>query len=109
MTLNMVANNLNQSINISSNLTRKYRHESAPMTAAHILLSLTQDGKSIEQVAKKDFDSNLELVHVWADYIVGVNWMQKNNDVGRKYEWMATDNGKKWVLKIINRYLHDDK
>ncbi|HJT49960.1 MAG TPA: hypothetical protein VJ729_17395 [Nitrososphaeraceae archaeon] len=36
---------------------------------------------------------------VWADYMVGVNWMQKNNDVDWKNEWMATDNGKTWVLK----------
>jgi hypothetical protein len=79
------------------------------LTAAHILLCLTEDGKSIEQVAKEDFDSNFELVTVWADYIVSVNWMQKNNDVDSKNEWVASDNGKKSVLKIMDRYLHDDK
>jgi hypothetical protein len=36
-------------------------HESALMAAAHILICLTKDGKTHEEIAK-DFDNNLELV-----------------------------------------------
>ena len=47
---------------------RKHCHESALMTAAHILICLTQERKSIKDIAK-DFDNNLELVmdrlHGW--------------------------------------------
>src|SRR5918912_304387 len=50
--------------NIVSN-TRYHYHESALMTAAHILTRLTQEGKSIEQIARSDFDNNMELVTVW--------------------------------------------
>ena len=73
----------------------KHHHESALMTAAHILMRLTQQGKSIEEIARYDFDDNMELVTVWTDYMIAVNWMYK--DGGKK--WIATDNGKKWIDK----------
>ena len=73
------------------------RHESAVMTAAHILICLTKEGKSIENIAK-DFGNNLELVSVWIDYMTAVNWIYKNPYGSNK--WTATDNGKKWVEKI---------
>ena len=47
----------------------------------------------------EDFDNNLELVSVWIDYMIGINWIYKNIDGGNK--WIATDNGKKWVEKIL--------
>jgi hypothetical protein len=31
------------------------------MTAAHILVCLIKDGKSCEEIAREDFDNNLEL------------------------------------------------
>ena len=77
--------------------TKKGRrhHESALMAAAHILACLTKKGKSIEEIARYDFDDNMELVTVWIDYMIAVNWMYKNG--GKK--WIATDNGKKWIDK----------
>ena len=69
------------------------------MTAAHILVCLTQEGKSIKEIARDDFDNNFELVSVWADYMVGINWMYK--DGGEK--WMATDNGKNWIERYSIR------
>jgi hypothetical protein len=48
-------------------------YESALMTAAHILVCLTQEGKSSEEIAREDFDNNLELVSVWIDYVIGIN------------------------------------
>jgi hypothetical protein len=73
----------------------EHHHEFALMTAAHILMRLTQQGKSIEEIARYDFDDNMELVTVWIDYMIAVNWMYKNG--GKK--WIATDNGKKWIDK----------
>jgi hypothetical protein len=70
-------------------------HESALMTAAHILMCLTQQGESTEEIAKYDFDDNMELVTVWTDYMVAINWMYKDGDK----KWIATDNGKKWIDK----------
>jgi hypothetical protein len=68
------------------------------MTAAHILVRLTQEGKTHEQIAREDFDNNLELVTVWIDYMIGINWMyQDTNDSSKK--WIATHNGKKWIEK----------
>jgi hypothetical protein len=59
-------------------------HESALMTAAHILICLTQEGKSIQEIARQDFDNNLELVSVWIDYMIAINWMYKStNDSNR--------------------------
>jgi hypothetical protein len=69
------------------------------MTAAHILVCLTQEGKSHEEIAMEDFDNNLELVSVWIDYMIGINWMYK--DGGEK--WVATDEGKKWIEKYYNK------
>jgi hypothetical protein len=98
------ADDLNHTIiNIPSNITRKRYHESALMAAAHILICLTQEGKSIEQIAREDFDNNLELVSVWADYMAAISWMHKNTSVNSKNKrWIATNNGKKWVEKIFN-------
>jgi hypothetical protein len=67
------------------------KHESALMAAVHILVGLTQEGKSINQIAREDFDNNLELVTVWVDYMIGIDWMYKNND-----------NGKIWIEKIFS-------
>ena len=84
--------------------TRTYYHESALMTAAHILVCLTQEGKSIEEIAREDFDNNLEQVTVWVDYMAAINWICKdhanNND-----KWIATDNGKEWVEKIVQHII----
>ena len=44
---------------------KNHYHDSALMTAAHILISLTQEAKSINEIASEDFDNNLELVSVW--------------------------------------------
>jgi hypothetical protein len=74
------------------------------MSAAHILMRLTQEGKSIKQIASEDFDNNLELVTVWADYMVALNWIHYNNNndgVNNKNKWSATDNGKRWIEKIF--------
>ena len=68
------------------------------MTAAHILIWLTKEGKSIEEIARQDFDNNLELVSVWMNYMTTINWMYKDTNDGK---WIAIDNGKKWVEKII--------
>ena len=46
------------------------------MTAVHILICLTK-GKSREEIAR-DFDDNLELVRVWIDYMIAINWVYKN-------------------------------
>ena len=67
------------------------------MAAAHILISLTEQGKTTREIAK-DFDNNIELVTVWSDYMIGINWMYK--DGGEK--WIATDNGKKWIEKYYD-------
>jgi hypothetical protein len=72
--------------------TRKHRHESALMTAAHILVCPTKEGKTHEEIARDDFDNNLELVSVWIDYMTAINWICKNTNGSNK--WIATDNGK---------------
>ena len=77
------------------------RHESALMTAAHILVRLTQECKSHEEIAK-DFDNNLELVTVWVDYMIGINWMYKDGSE----KWIATEEGKKWIEKYYD--IRDD-
>jgi hypothetical protein len=69
------------------------------MTAVHILACLTQEGKSHEHIAREDFDSNLELVTVWIDYMIGINWMYKDGSE----KWIATDEGKKWIEKYYKR------
>jgi hypothetical protein len=45
-----------------------------------------------------DFDDNVELVTVWADYMSAINWIYKDGD----NKWTATDNGKKWLEKCYN-------
>jgi hypothetical protein len=77
----------------------EHHHESALMAAAHILVCLTQEGKSIEEIAREDFDNNLELVSVWIDYMVGINWMYKD---GSDNKWIATDEGINWIEKYYD-------
>ena len=48
------------------------------MTAAHIFVCLIKDGKSCEEIAREDFNNNLELVSVWIDYMAAINWIYKN-------------------------------
>jgi hypothetical protein len=55
------------------------------MTAAHILVCLTEEGKSVKDIAK-DFSNNLELVTVWIGYMAAIDWMYK-------------DGNKKWIEK----------
>jgi|SRR5690242_14422012 hypothetical protein len=95
-------------INIPSNITRQHCHDCALMTAAHILVCLTQDGKTIEEIAKQDFDDNIELVSVWADYLLVVGWM-RNTHVNSKNKWMASNYGKEWVEKVMNPYLYHEE
>jgi hypothetical protein len=85
--------------NIQSNTARNHYHESALMTAAHILTHLTQEGKSIDEIARCDFDDNMELVTVWTDYMIGINWMYKD---GGDKKWIATHKGKKWIEKYYS-------
>jgi hypothetical protein len=73
------------------------------MTAAHILVRLTKEGKNDEEIAREDFDNNLELVSVWIDYMAAINWICTDNDSnGSNNKWIATGNGKKWVEKILD-------
>ena len=72
----------------------KHYRESALMTAVHIMICLIK-GKSREEIAK-DFDDNLELVRVWIDYIIAINWVYKN---AADSTWVASDNGKMWIEK----------
>ena len=92
-------NNPRYLIDIQGEDTRKHSHESAFMTAIHILICLTKENKSHEEIAAMDFDHNLELVSVWIDYMIGINWMYKNADDGRL---IATNNGKRWIEKYYN-------
>jgi hypothetical protein len=69
------------------------------MTAAHIFVCATRDGKNYEEIAWEDFNNTLELVSVWIDYMAAINWIRKNDTNNNK--WTATDNGKKWVEKIV--------
>ena len=100
-TMNAAANNPMYISDIQTNNVRKPWLESALMTAAHILVCLTKEGKSHEEIAREDFDNNLELVSVWIDYMTAINWIYKNTDDGSKNKWTATDDGKKWVEKIL--------
>ena len=84
----------------AANNTKKgdRHHESALMAATHILACLTKKGKSIDDIAK-DFDNNFELVSVWIDYMIGINWMYKD---GSDSKWKATDEGKNWIKKYYD-------
>jgi hypothetical protein len=73
------------------------------MTAAHILVRITQEGKTYEEIAN-DFDNNFELVSVWIDYMIGINWMHKD---GSDNKWIATGEGKKWLEKYYNNTRDD--
>ena len=97
-----IEDNVTHAISILTNTTRKHCHESALMTAAHILICLTQEGKSIKEIARQDFNDNLELVTVWADYMIGANWMQYR-PVNSENKWIATSNGKNWVQRILDK------
>ena len=105
MTLSRAADDPMQVMDSQSNITKNHYHDSALMTAAHILICLTREGKSLEEISREDFDSNLELVSVWVDYMVAVNWMYKDGSDNRR---VATDEGKKWVEKVTNSYLCED-
>ena len=61
------------------------------MTAAHIFVCVTRDGKNYEEIAWEDFNNNLELVSVWIDYMAAINWIRKNGT--NNNNWTATDNG----------------
>ncbi|HJT48081.1 MAG TPA: hypothetical protein VJ729_07840 [Nitrososphaeraceae archaeon] len=61
------------------------------------MVRLTKEGKSYEEVAREDFNNNLELVSVWIDYMTAINWMYSDG-----YKWIATDNGIMWIDKILN-------
>ena len=78
------------------------------MTAAHIFLCLIKDGKGYEKIAREDFDNNLELVSVWIDYMAAINWIRRNDSNNNK-EWIATDNGKRWIEKIVQHKLSEDR
>ena len=78
---------------------QRHYHESALMAAAHILVCLTKKGKSIDDIAREDFDNNFELVYVWIGYMIGINWMYKN---GSDKKWIATDEGKNWIEKYYD-------
>ena len=71
------------------------------MTAAHILICLTEQDKTIKEIAK-NFDNNLELVNVWIDYMIGINWIHSNTDVNTKNPWIATYTGKNWEEKVFS-------
>jgi predicted transcriptional regulator len=77
------------------------------MTAAHILVRLTKEGKSIDEIAREDFNNNLELVSVWIDYMAAINWIYK--DGSKKNKWIITNDGKKWVEKILQHKLSEGK
>ncbi len=78
---------------VNKEVTRHYC-ESALMTAVHILICLTE-GRSPEDIAK-DFGGNIELVCVWIDYIIWINWVCRNT-VDRT--WVASDSGRRWIEK----------
>jgi hypothetical protein len=63
------------------------------------LVRLTKEGKNYEEVAREDFNNNLELVSVWIDYMTAINWMYSD---GSDNKWIATDNGRMWIQKILN-------
>ena len=96
----MPIKNLEFTMDIKSNVPRKHWHEYALTTAAHILVRLTKEGKSHEEIAREDFNNNLELVTVWIDYMAAINWIYDSNNGSNNNKWIATDNGIKWVEKI---------
>jgi hypothetical protein len=100
--MNTAANNPRYISNIRSNNIIKPWLEFALMTAAHILVCLTKEGKTHKEIAREDFDNNLELVSVWIDYMTAINWMYKNTNYGSSNnKWIAIDSAKKWVERIL--------
>ena len=89
----MTVNNSTYLTDIQSKDTREHCHESAFMAAIHILACLTLDNKSYQEIAV-DFDNNLELVAVWIDYMIKLNWIYKNKTDDK---WVATEEGKRWI------------
>ena len=75
--------------------------ESALMSAVHILICLT-GGKNPKDIAN-DFDGNIELVRIWIDYMIGINWVYRNT-VDRT--WVASDSGKRWIEKYHIMFLN---
>jgi hypothetical protein len=75
------------------------------MTAAHILVRLTKEGKTYEEIARQDFNNNMKLVSVWIDYMTAINWIYKYG--GNNNKWIITDNGKNWVEKILEHKLSE--
>ena len=71
--MNTAANNPRYISNIRSNNIIKPWLEFALITAAHILVCLTKEGKTHEEIAREDFDNNLELVSVWVHYMAAIN------------------------------------
>lgn len=97
--MKMAINNSTYLTDIQSKDTRKRCHESAFMAAIHILVCLTQgDSKSCEEIAA-DFDNNLELIAAWVDYMTRLNWVYKNKTDD---QWVATEEGKRWIQKCCN-------
>jgi len=90
---------LDDPVYTKSVLDRPINHyrESALMSAVHILICLIE-GKRLEDIAK-DFDDNIELVCVWIDYMIGINWVYRNTVDGT---WVASDDGKKLIEKYYN-------
>ncbi len=70
--------------------------ESAFMDAIYILDSCTQ-GKTKEQI-DKDFNNNIEMVSVWIDYLIGINFLKNING-----EWVATEEGKRQIVYLTGQ------
>jgi hypothetical protein len=98
-------NNPRYIIDIQSKDTRKHCHESAFMTAIHILVCFAKEYKSKEEIAAVDFDNNLELVSVWIDYMTGINWIHKNKSNDR---WEVTEEGKRWIQKYHSNVIRNE-
>lgn len=77
---------------------RGHRKIQTNPTEYHILARLTKKGKSIDEIAK-DFDNNFELVSVWIDYMIGINWIYKD---GSDNKWIATGEGKNRIEKYYD-------
>ena len=71
---------------IPNKRTIMHYRESALISAIHILICLTE-GKNPENIAK-EFDGNIELVRIWIDYMIGINWIHRNAVDGT---WVALD------------------
>ena len=99
-TMTIAVNNSTYLTDIQSKDTRKHCHESAFTAAIHILVSITIDNKSYGEIAA-DFDNNLELVAVWIDYMVKLNWIYKNKTDNK---WVATEEGKRCIQLVLSNH-----